>query len=94
LYIKLCEGVNTPKWQLSGFKRINLAPGEEKVVDFELKPRQMVAINDDGKCILAPGKFEIFVGGSQPDERSQKLTGTKVLKTSYELIGEAIELEY
>ncbi len=94
LYLKLCDGVDTPKWQLSGFNRINLAPGEEKEVNFELNPRQMAAIDNEGKCILSPRKFEIFVGGSQPDDRSQKLTNTKVLKTTYELIGEAIELEY
>mgnify|MGYP000342020614 CR=1 FL=1 len=94
MYLKSCDGIDVPKWQLLGFRRINLEIGEQKEVKFEIEPRQMAYINNEGKCILNPGKFEIFIGGSQPDNRSQKLTNSEVLKTSFELIGDAIELEY
>lgn len=93
LYVKCCEGVDVPKWQLSGFERITLDLGEEKEVTFDINPKQMATIDNEGRCILNPGKIDIFVGGSQPDERSQKLTDTKVLKTTIELIGKAIELK-
>lgn len=92
LYVKNCDAVDAPRWQLSGFKRINLEPGEEKEVKFDVLPKQTATIDNEGKAIINPGKIELFVGGSQPDERSQKLNGTKVLKTTVELIGKAIEL--
>ena len=94
LYLKSTEGVDVPKWQLSGFMRINLESGEEKEVTFETTPRQLATIDNEGRCLLRPGNYEIFIGGSQPDDRSQKLTGSKVLKTTFELVGEAIELDY
>lgn len=95
LYLKDVEAsVVVPKWQLRGIRKVHLLPGEEKEVCFELTPRQMALINDDGKCILEPGKFQVFIGGSQPDERSIKLTGTRVLEGSFVVNGQALELEY
>ena len=92
LYVKNGDGISNPRWQLSGFKRINLEPGEEKEVTFDILPKQMAIIDEEGRCILNPGNIDLYVGGSQPDDRSQKLTGTKVMKTTVELIGKAIEL--
>jgi beta-glucosidase len=95
LYLKDVDAsVNVPKWQLSGIRKIFLHPCEEKEVSFEITPRLMALINAEGKCILEPGLFQVFVGGSQPDSRSQELTGTKVLKSEFEVIGSPVELEY
>ena len=95
LYLKDVEAsVDVPKWSLKGIKKVYLSLGEEKEINFELTPRQMALINNDGKCILEPGVFEVFIGGSQPDERSLKLTRRKVLNGSFMLSGESIELEY
>mgnify|MGYP001366402894 FL=1 len=44
--------------------------------------------------MLEPGMFEVYVGGSQPDKRSIELTGTEVLKATFEVVGDVIELEY
>ena len=43
----------------------------------------MALINNEGKSILESGEFEVYIGGSQPDERSQKLTGTAVLRARF-----------
>ena len=95
LYLKDLEAsVNVPRWQLQGFKKIHLQPGESLEVSFTLSPRQMALINNEGQCILEPGIFEIYLGGSQPDKRSQELTQTKVLKATFEVTGEPMELEY
>jgi beta-glucosidase len=95
LYVKDLEAsVEVPNWELRGIKKVRLKPGEEKEVGFHLTPRQMALINNDGRPVLEPGTFSIYLGGSQPDERSQKLTGTKVLQGSFEITGEALELEY
>ncbi|HBF37861.1 MAG TPA: glycosyl hydrolase [Firmicutes bacterium] len=95
LYLKDVEAsVEIPKWQLRGIQRVFLKPGEEKELSFLLTPRMMALIDQKGKCILEPGLFEIYVGGSQPDERSQTLTGVRVLKTVAEVVGSSVELEY
>jgi beta-glucosidase len=95
LYLKDVEAsVDIPKWQLKGIQKIHLKPGESKEIGFALTPRQMALIDEEGRCILEPGSFEVFIGGSQPDERSLKLTGTNVLKGIFRVTGESIELEY
>lgn len=95
LYIKDVEAsVRVPRWQLRGIRKIYLEPGEEKEVSFTITPKDMSLINEEGKRMLEPGLFEVYVGGSQPDKRSIELTGTEVLKATFEVVGDVIELEY
>jgi beta-glucosidase len=95
LYLKDVEAsVEVPKWQLRGIHKIFLHSGEEKEVQFVLTPRHMALIDNQGKCILEPGLFEVYIGGSQPDARSQALTGTNVIRNGFEVKGSALELEY
>lgn len=62
------EKASTPRpiRQLEGFTRINLKPGESKVVEFALDPRQFSIINKKDKRVIEPGYFTISVGGKQP----------------------------
>lgn len=62
------EKASTPRpiRQLEGFSRITLKPGESKVVDFTLDPRQFSIINNKDKRVIEPGYFTISVGGKQP----------------------------
>ena len=62
------EKASTPRpiRQLEGFSRINLKPGESRVVDFTLEPRQFSIINNKEKRVIEPGYFTISVGGKQP----------------------------
>jgi beta-glucosidase len=95
LYLRDIEAsVKVPRWQLRGFLKIQLNPGEEREVQFILTPRLMALINNEGKCILEPGLFEVYIGGSQPDARSQELTGVKVQRSVFEVKGSTIELDY
>jgi beta-glucosidase len=95
LYLKDKEAsVEVPTWQLRGIRNIHLKPGEEKTIQFTLTPRLMALIDNEGRCVLEPGAFEVYIGGSQPDERSRKLTGSHVLKTVFEVTGQPVELEY
>ncbi len=55
-----------PIHALEGFQRIYLQPGERKTVRFTLLPRQFSSVARDGKRLVEPGMFEIFVGGKQP----------------------------
>ncbi len=55
-----------PRIQLQGFSRVRLAPGEKQTVAFTLTPAQMSFAGEDGKWILEPGEFRVWVGGGQP----------------------------
>jgi beta-glucosidase len=95
LYLRDVEaGVDVPKWQLRGVRKVFLKCHEQTEVSFTLNARAMALINDAGKAVLEPGLFEVFIGGSQPDSRSEKLTGTKVSKADFEVTGMALELKY
>ena len=95
LYLKDVEAsVEVPKWQLRGVKKVHLDAGEMKEVSFTLTPRQLALIDNEGKAVLEPGRFEIYIGGSQPDERSIRLTGTQVQSASFEVTGSRQELRY
>ncbi len=54
----------------------------------------MALIDEQGRCLLEPGQFRVYVGGQQPDRRSEFLTGKKVLSCEFEVIGDILELEY
>ena len=62
------------------FERMILNSGEEKQVCFEITPEMMSIVRDDGSRIIESGKFNIYVGGSQPDKRSIKLRDQKCLE--------------
>jgi beta-glucosidase len=62
------EKASTPRpiRQLEGFARVSLKPGESKVVEINLEPRQFSMINNKSKRVIEPGYFTISVGGKQP----------------------------
>ncbi|MGB3985206.1 MAG: fibronectin type III-like domain-contianing protein, partial [Limnochordia bacterium] len=95
LYVKDQEAsVRVPNWELRGFEKITLRPGESKRVEFTLPRRHLALIDNDGRCVLEPGKFTIYVGGRQPDARSAELTGSQVLQAELTVTGNQVELEY
>jgi beta-glucosidase len=78
------EKASTPRpiRQLEGFTRVSLNPGESKVVELKIDPRQFSIINNKNKRVIEPGYFTISVGGKQPGfkgyldpEFTQVLTG-------------------
>jgi len=59
-----------PQLQLQGFGRFRLAAGERKTVQFTLTPEQMSLVDNDGQWLLEPGDFQVWVGGQQPNIKS------------------------
>jgi beta-glucosidase len=95
LYVKDLESsCLVPHHQLRGFERVHLKPGETKLVRFSLSTRDLSLIDERGKRVIEPGKFRLFVGGSQPDARSVELTGKAPVSIEVELVGERRELPY
>jgi len=89
------EKASTPRpvRQLEGFSRISLKPGESKVVELKLDPRQFSMINKTGKRVIEPGYFTITVGGKQPGFSGYRDPQfTQVLTGRIKLTGKQAEL--
>jgi beta-glucosidase len=69
----------TPHWALCGFERIALSAGQSKKVEIEVSSRAFTSVSEDGARENKPGSFTIYIGGHQPDMRSQSLTGSVCL---------------
>lgn len=86
VYIRDMESsVEVPKYSLCGFKRIYLKKNEKKTVEFTVKSSSMRIVDEDGKRYIEPGNFKLFVGGCQPDKRSEELLNTKVNSIEFEV---------
>ncbi|MFP4660886.1 MAG: glycoside hydrolase family 3 C-terminal domain-containing protein [Halanaerobiales bacterium] len=95
LYITALEASFTvPTWELRGVRRINLNPGAKETIEFTITPHNLSLIDEEGTRLFEPGKYRIYVGGQQPDNRSKALTGKEVLSTVIEVTGKTTELEY
>ncbi|MDB4584816.1 glycoside hydrolase family 3 C-terminal domain-containing protein, partial [Draconibacterium sp.] len=79
LYLKDEEASTPrPKIQLEGFERVYLKPGESKIVEFEIKPRQFSIIGAEDKRVIEAGDFSIYAGGGQPWENASNSVSSKV----------------
>jgi len=69
LYVRDCEStVNRPEKELKGFEKVELEPGEEKIVSFILDKRAFAYYNVELKdWYVESGEFEILVGKSSRD---------------------------
>ena len=65
LYIRNTGGsVEEPVRELKGFKRVTLAPGESKRVDFTLGFDELSYYNLDMDRVVEPTEYQVWVGGS------------------------------
>jgi beta-glucosidase len=95
LYLSDLEATcRVPRHSLRGFARVYLLPDEARRVSFELSPRDLSLIDERGRRVLEPGRFRVSVGGSQPDPRSQELTGQSPVSVEFDLLGHTVELTY
>jgi len=82
LYLEFPPKPGAPLRALRGFQRIHLAPGETRHVTFKLKARDLSMVNEEGEHVVAPGQYNIFVGGAQPADTAGGV------RASVEIIGE------
>ncbi|MEX0316121.1 MAG: glycoside hydrolase family 3 C-terminal domain-containing protein, partial [Allomuricauda sp.] len=61
------SSLTTYEWQLRGFQRLHLAPGEKKEISFTLKPESLELINEEFQLVTEIGKFNVAVGNSSTD---------------------------
>lgn len=76
VYVKACrEG--TPNPQLKGIRKVSLKPGESKEVTVTLPLEAFALYDEQAVNRVEAGEYCIYMGGSQPDERSSQLMGKK-----------------
>ena len=84
LYIKdLIGSVIRPDKELKAFKKITLAPGETKRVEFTITPKMLAFTGVDMNKIIEPGTFEVMVGTSSAE----------VIKKQFKLVSGDIKLD-
>jgi beta-glucosidase len=69
-----------PLRSLAGFKRVHLNPGESRELEFFITNDGLATINNEGKKQVVPGKYDVFVGGSQPGMKIK--TNSNIIQTS------------
>lgn len=95
LYVRDVEAsCIVPGYELRGVRRVHLAASASQRVRFELGAKALSLVNDAGERVLEPGRFQLFVGGSQPDARSIELLGRAPLCTELTLTGAPLTLPY
>lgn len=69
---------------LCGFARVQLAAGEEKMITLKLKDRAFTSVDEEGNRAVFGKHFTLFAGFSQPDKRSEVLTGKRCVSATVE----------
>ena len=80
LYIKDTES----KWavknhKLCGFKRCHIRKGETLFLEIQVDEKAFTVVDDLGNRIIDSGKFILYSGIGQPDEKTERLTDTKAV---------------
>lgn len=80
LYVRDVAGTLVrPVRELKAFRRVYLRPGESQPVEFALDADDLRYFNNEGRSVLEPGKFAVWVGGDS----------TATLGGEFELLAEA-----
>jgi len=70
------SSVTRPIKELKGFRRVTLAPGESKTIQFTLDREAFALWNQDMKRVVEPGAFEVMVGPNSVDLKTTQLDVT------------------
>lgn len=60
-----------PNCQLAGFQKVNLNPGERRVIEFHLSSRDLAYVDESGAVNTVPGIISIFAGNVCPSAPSR-----------------------
>lgn len=74
LYIKRI-GDEEENYRLRGIETYELKAGENKNVIFSIDRGVFEEYDEDGNQVVLAGEYELYVGGQQPDRRSEELLG-------------------
>ncbi|MCC7254135.1 glycoside hydrolase family 3 N-terminal domain-containing protein [Hyphomicrobium sp.] len=61
---QLVAARSRPLRELKGFEKVALKPGQRRTVRFTLAAADLAYHDDEGRPVIEPGTFDVFVGGS------------------------------
>jgi beta-glucosidase len=67
---QLVASRSRPMRELKGFEKVSLSAGEKKTVRFRLAASDLAFHDDQGRAVVEPGPFKLFVGGSSTADLS------------------------
>jgi beta-glucosidase len=83
LYVRDLVGqVTRPVRQLKGFRRVRLAPGESRVVSFDLSAQDLAFYGREMRPVTEPGAFHVWIGGSSDADLRAEFSLVQPDKTS------------
>jgi beta-glucosidase len=81
LYVRdVKASVPVPVRFLAGFRRVHIRRGRAAGVAFSLATEQLALIDAQGRRLVEPGEFELFVGGGQPGTGAPGLSARFLVK--------------
>jgi beta-glucosidase len=66
LYLQFGGAAGAPGRALRGFQRLHLQAGASRTLHFTLAARQLSHVNEAGQVVVSAGRYELSVGGGQP----------------------------
>ncbi|MDR1682676.1 MAG: beta-glucosidase BglX [Candidatus Symbiothrix sp.] len=66
--------ITRPVKELKAFQQIELQPGEEKTLTFEISENDLKFYNSDLEYRAEPGEFDVFIGGNSCDTKQATFT--------------------
>jgi beta-glucosidase len=85
LYLSFPDVKGAPIRALRGFKRIHLESGASETVRFELNPRDLSMVTENGDPMIVAGKYTLSVGGGQPTTSAVIVSGNFSVSGSLKL---------
>jgi beta-glucosidase len=68
LYLKQeISSVTVYDYDLRGFERVSINPGEKKTIEFTLHPDDLAILDKNMNWTVEPGKFQVMIGNSSED---------------------------
>ena len=77
VYVK-ADREGTPNAQLTGIKKVTLKAGESRDIQVKLPLNAFGLYDEQAVFRVQKGNYLVSIGGSQPEARSEELTGRKV----------------
>jgi beta-glucosidase len=74
-YLGFPDVPGTPIRALRAFTRVHLAPGESRIVHFDLSPRDLSSVTEAGDRVVAAGDYRLSIGEGQPGTGAPTATG-------------------
>lgn len=87
VYVKPLDAPDAAElhWALCGIRKLTVPAGGSASCEIVVSPESLRTVNAAGEAVAEGRRFRLYVGTSQPDERSARLTGARPVELEVEL---------